>query len=106
MIIVGCAGVAIIPGLNWASNNGVFRFYTASFLMVHISLHLIRGSVKGVLRRGGAGRGVARPGVAARPRLLHYVRPAAITERYVGQELTKATPGGVSQGAGRQVSEA
>lgn len=69
--------------------------------MVHISMRLMRGSVKGELRRGG---GAPRGG--ERPRLLHYVRLAAIAARYAGRESPKLTLGGGSQGAGRRAFDA
>lgn len=68
--------------------------------MVHISMRLMRGSVKGELRRGG---GAPRGG--ERPRLLHYVRLAAIAARYAGRESPKLTLAG-SQGAGRRAFDA
>lgn len=60
MIIVGCTGVAIIPWLNWGRNNGVFRFYTAGFLMAHISVRPTARLRQRFIAGGGRGGGVPR----------------------------------------------
>lgn len=69
MIIAGSTGVAIIPWLNWARNDGVFRFYTRSILMVRISVRPeLRQRQRFITGRAGASQEVAcRGGRASTP---------------------------------------